>query len=122
MRGALAVRPIRNISCTFRLRRLSTALCRFGQGPRFGNAADRDPVVTPPDRSNHHEGIAILVEDYKLDSARAAGFSWISALSRFVKSASVDDVEPVVRRRPFSRWSSPPPALRHRFSGEDLAQ
>jgi hypothetical protein len=64
-------------------------------GTAFGNAADRDSVVTPPDRSNHHEGIAILVEDYKLDSARAAGFSWISALSRFVKSASVDDVEPV---------------------------
>jgi hypothetical protein len=37
--------------------------------------------LAPPDRGGHHEGIAMLVEDDKLDSARAAGFSWISALS-----------------------------------------
>jgi hypothetical protein len=51
-------------------------------GSAFGNAADRDPVVTPPDRSGHHEGIAILAEDDKLDSARAAGFSWIRVRRR----------------------------------------
>jgi len=39
------------------------------------------PAFAPPDRGGHHEGIAMLVEDDKLDSARAAGFSWISALS-----------------------------------------